>query len=253
MKKEKLFPLMFILALMMACSQKPSTLDNEQDKPGAMVNVNSESEQVMNTLSPTEESEGWQLLFDGRSTKGWHVYLKNKVEGWQVRDGLLYTPGKNGDIVTDKAYENFELSVEWKIEEQGNSGIFYYIVENPAYKRIHITGPEFQIIDDENYPQELADNQKTGSNSDVKAPTAFVSKAPGEWNQARILANQGHVEHWLNGEKVLEFEMESPEWKDLVANSKFASLDYAKVRKGRIGLQDHGGPVAFRNIKIREL
>lgn len=254
MKKESLFPIIFLLATIMACSQKPSTSEKDQEDPTAMpVHESSESSQKMNILTSAEKSEGWQLLFDGSSTHGWHSYLEKNVEGWQAADGLLFTPGKQGDIVTDKEYENFELMVEWKIEEQGNSGIFYYVVESPAYKRISVTGPEFQIIDDENYPQELADNQKTGSNSDVKAPTVFVCKPPGEWNLTQILANQGHVEHWLNGEKVVEFEMDSPEWKSLVANSKFASLNYAKARKGRIGLQDHGGPVAFRNVKIREL
>src|SRR5690606_35694392 len=113
---------------------------------------------------------GWELLFDGKSTNGWHAYLKDNPEEWQVQEGILYTPGKQGDIVTDREYENFDLVVEWKIEEQGNSGIFYHVVEDPNYPRMHETGPEFQIIDDQNYPQELTESQKTGANSDVKAP-----------------------------------------------------------------------------------
>lgn len=254
MKKENLFIVILFLSINIACSHKPSTsVKNHENLPTMVTHESSEPDQKINTLSIEEKSEGWNLLFDGSSTTGWHSYLNNEVEGWQVKDGLLFTPGNQNDIVTDKEYKNFNLVVEWRIEEKGNSGIFYYVVEDPAYNRISHTGPEFQIIDDENYPQELADNQKTGANSDVKAPTVLASKAPGEWNHTRIIANKGNVEHWLNGKKVVEFNMDSHEWKNLVAKSKFAALDYAKVRKGRIGLQDHGGPAAFRNVKIREL
>lgn len=163
------------------------------------------------------------------------------------------TPGKQGDIVTDQEFENFELVAEWKIEEQGNSGIFYHVVEQAEYPRMHETGPEFQIIDDQNYPQELMENQKTGANSDVKAPSAAAANPPGTWNQVRIRVNKGKVVFWLNGQQIDDYDMESAEWQELVAKSKFAPMDYAKVRRGKIGLQDHGGPVAFRNIKIRKL
>jgi hypothetical protein len=238
-----------------ACINKSSTPvgNQEDDMIPSDINIPVASENELNRLSEVEKAEGWQLLFDGKTTNGWHTYLKDKVEGWQVKDGILYTPGKQGDIVTDKEFQSFELIVEWKIQEQGNSGIFYYVVEKPEYKRTYETGPEFQIIDDENYPQELADKQKTGANSDVQAPSAFVSKRPGEWNRARILVNQGHVEHWLNGQKIIDYNFHSPEYKQRVANSKFASMDYGKIKKGRIGFQDHGKPVAFCNIKIKEL
>lgn len=237
-----------------ACNNKSSTTEGnfENDMAPTDINISVASENELNRLSEVEKAEGWQLLFDGQTTNGWHTYLKEKVEGWQVKDGILYTPGNQGDIVTDKEFENFELVAEWKIQEQGNSGIFYYVVEKPEYKRTYETGPEFQIIDDENYPQELKNKQKTGANSDVQAPSAFVSKGPGEWNNTRILINEGHVEHWLNGQKVVEYNFYSPEYKQRVTNSKFASMDYAKIKKGRIGFQDHGGPVAFRNIKIKE-
>lgn len=250
MKKENLFFSAVISALLFtACgtSNENSQSDNQVSAEPLM------AEQKINSLSEAEKADGWQLLFDGESTNGWHNYLKNTLEGWQVEDGILFTPGKQGDIVTDREYENFEITLDWKIEEQGNSGVFFHVVEDPKYKRIHETGPEFQIIDDENYPQELTENQKTGANSDVKAPTELAANAPGSWNSTRILVNQGHVEHWLNNKKILEYDMDSPEWKQLVADSKFATMDYAEVRKGRIGLQDHGGPVFFRNIKIREL
>lgn len=241
------------LATITACNNQSSTEKSEEGSVTKISDNPTNSDMELNTLTEAEKKEGWQLLFDGHSANGWHSYLGNKPEGWEIEDGLLSTPGNKGDLVTDQEYKNFEISIEWKIEEQGNSGIFYYVVERPKYKSMHQTGPEFQIIDDENYPQELTDSQKTGANSDVKAPSIFAAKDPGEWNHTRISVNNGQVEHWLNNKKILEYDLNSPEWKELVAKSKFAKFDYAKVHQGRIGLQDHGGPVVFRNIKIREL
>lgn len=196
---------------------------------------------------------GWQLLIQDDSTKGWHTYLGDEVVGWEVVDGVLSTQGRNGDIVTDEEYENFELLVEWKIEEQGNSGVFYYVVESPGNKRMHETGPEFQIIDNDNYPQELTEQQKTGALSDVLAPHAAAGNPIGAWNLTKIVANEGAVEHWLNGEKILEYQLGSEDLAQEITASKFAELPYAKVRKGRIGLQDHGNPVYYKDIKIKKL
>ena len=243
---------LFIPGLLWGCGPTATSEVSSDGQPDNIAVASNSDAPADNTLSDAEKTEGWELLFDGQNTNGWHNYLKENLEGWQVQDGILHTPGKQGDIVTDKEFENFELVVDWKIEEQGNSGIFYHVVEHQDYPRMHMTGPEFQIIDDENYPQELTENQKTGSNSDVKAPTASAANPPGSWNNTRISVNQGEVEHWLNGQKILEYNMNSAEWKQLVADSKFADMDYAKVQRGRIGLQDHGGPVFFRNIKIRE-
>lgn len=246
--------LLLVLTFLMACSREaPQSATKTEDSDVIHLQASQQSQASPDFLAPKETAKGWTPLFDGVSTEGWHSYLKNTLEGWQVKEGVLFTPGKQGDIVSDQEYENFELELEWKIQDQGNSGVFYYVVENPAYQRMHETGPEFQIIDDQNYPQELAANQITGSNSDVKAPSHSAFHPPGSWNHTRIKADNGKVEHWLNEELILEFDMDSPEWKALVAKSKFAAFDYAKVRKGHIGLQDHGGPVSFRNIKIREL
>lgn len=253
MKKNFLRILVIGMAAMMSCSGEQGKNEAEGDSvPAASADLPAPVN-AQNVLSADEKNSGWQLLFDGKSTNGWHSFQKAQVEGWQAVDGTLQTSGKNGDILTDNEYENFEFTADWRIQAQGNSGIFFYVVENPRYKRVYETGPEFQIIDDENYPQKLTDSQKTGANSDVQAPTSFPSNKPGEWNTTRILVNEGHVEHWLNGKKILEYQLDSPEWKALVAASKFASLDYAKVRKGHIAFQDHGNPVAYRNIKIREL
>ncbi|HSI76485.1 MAG TPA: DUF1080 domain-containing protein [Lunatimonas sp.] len=247
MKSKALVYIPIILIYMMACS-------SSEPREGETADIPAESdEKALNALTTAEKDEGWELLFDGESTQGWHNYLEEGITGWKVEGGILYTEGGNGDIVTDREFENFELKVDWKIEEQGNSGVFYYVREAPEYPRIHHTGPEFQIIDDDNYPQKLMDNQKTGSISDVKAPIEITPKVPGVWNHTRILAKNGHVEHWFNGEKVAEAEMDSPEWKDMVSNSKFADFDYAQIQRGHIGLQDHGDRVAFKNIKIKVL
>lgn len=247
MDSEKLIYIPLFLFYLMACG--PNESEEELAEPVPAVS----DENVLNTLTDTEKSDGWELLFDGMSTQGWHSYLGDVPEGWKVEGDILYSEGGNGDIVTDAEFEEFELLVEWKIEDQGNSGVFYHVIEAPEYPRIHHTGPEFQIIDDENYPQVLKEDQKTGAISDLKAPDMLASNPPGEWNHARILVRGGIVEHWLNGKKVVEADMNSKEWEELVANSKFAEFGYAKTGKGRIGLQDHGDPVAFRNIKIRGL
>lgn len=195
----------------------------------------------------------WVSLIQNGSTAGWHNYLNKGAVGWKVENDILYTTGKQGDIVTDQIYKDFELSLEWKIDLKGNSGVFINVVEDPKYKRMYETGPEFQIIDDINYPQELTPSQKTGSLSDVIAPNDVKLKKVGEWNHTRILVKNGKVEHWLNGKKILSYELGSKSLKDQIANSKFAKLDYAQAKEGRIGLQDHGDPVYYKNIKIRTL
>lgn len=195
----------------------------------------------------------WENLLGDNPSEHWHNYLKKDVKGWEIKDGILSTPGKQGDIVTNATYDNFELEVEWKIDTGGNSGIFYYVVEDPKYRRISETGPEFQIIDNDNYPVALTESQKTGSLSDVKAPQKAAVKAIGKWNKTRILVQNGAAEHWLNGKKILSYQIGSEEWDRLVAASKFAEMDYGKTRSGQIALQDHGNKTWFRNIRIRRL
>ncbi|GAA4446531.1 DUF1080 domain-containing protein [Ravibacter arvi] len=206
-----------------------------------------------NVLTKKEAKAGWVLLFDGKTTNGWHNYLKKGVSGWMVMNGELMTEGRSGDIVTDAEFGNFEITVDWKIKEKGNSGIFYYIVEDPANKRMYESGPEFQIIDNKNYPQKLEPNQVTGSASDVLPPSGDYTKPVGEWNSTRIIVKNGKAEHWLNGKKILSYDLESDAWKEAVKKSKFAPLNYTKTRSGRIGLQDHGNFVAYRNVKLRKL
>ncbi|MFO7826515.1 MAG: DUF1080 domain-containing protein [Cyclobacterium sp.] len=247
MQLEKFIYIVLIFLTISACGSGDR---KEKEMPEVAVTAGPE---VPNRLTEAEKAEEWELLFDGVSTQGWHGYLGAATTDWKVKDGVLYTDGGSGDLVTDELFSDFELKVDWKIETHGNSGIFYFVVESPEYPRIHHTGPEFQIIDDENYPQELQDNQKTGANSDVLAPSSMEARAPGNWNRTRIVSRAGKMEHWLNGKQILAFDANSPEWRSAVAASKFSAFDYAMQLYGKIGLQDHGGPVWFKNIKIRKL
>ena len=200
----------------------------------------------------------WESLFDGKTTKGWHNYLKQDVSSaWKVENGVLTLAGKGGgDIVTDKEYENFELELEWKIAEGGNSGIFYRVHEDAQYKVPYLTGPEVQILDDERHPDAKAgknNNRTAGSLYDMLPPSKKANPA-GQWNKVRVLVNNNHAEHWMNGVKVVEYNLSGDDWKNMVKDSKFATWDgFNKYSKGHIGLQDHGDIVSFRNIRIREL
>ena len=208
----------------------------------------------MNTLSAQEQEAGWKLLFDGKSTAGWRNYKKETVgPGWTVVDGMLTRSGENaGDIVTTDKYRNFELALDWRVAEGGNSGILYRATEDNEY--IWQSAPEMQILDDARHSDGKSPLTSAGSNFALyEAPRGVVHPAR-EWNSARILVNGNHVEHWLNGKKLLEYELGSPEWKDRVAKSKFNTMpNYGKAGEGYIGLQDHGDKVEFRNIRVRVL
>ena len=209
-----------------------------------------------NTLTDKEKAEGWKLLFDGATTAGWHGYnQKGMPEGWAVKDGALTRVGKTTDIVTDEEFANFELQFDWKLAKNGNSGVFFHVVESPKYEAAYYTGPEFQLLDNEGHPDgKNGPDRWAGGNYALHAPAQNTAHAPGEWNQCRLVVNNGHVEHWMNGVKVVEYELWGDDWKTRVAKSKFKQWpDYGMARSGRIALQEHGFEVAFRNIKIKPL
>jgi Domain of Unknown Function (DUF1080) len=209
-----------------------------------------------NTLTAAEKKAGWKLLFDGKSTKGWRGYQKKTVPAaWKVEEGLLTFAGKKdgvegGDIVTVDQYENFELSLEWRISEGGNSGVMYHVLESED--RPYKTGPEMQVLDNKKHKDGGNPLTSAGACYGLYPPPKDVTKPVGEWNQARLVVDGPHVEHWLNGEKVASYEKGGAEWNAKVAASKFKDWPaFGKATKGFIDLQDHNDPVAYRNIKIR--
>jgi len=215
------------------------------------------SGQNINTLTPKEVKEGWQLLFDGKSMDQWRCYKMDKVQGWAIEDGVMVAlglpEGKGGDIVTKEKYKDFELYLEWKVAQNSNSGIFFHVVEGDQYETVYMTGPEYQLLDDVGYPQSHPKNN-SGSNYDMHAPKFGQVKTLDQWNTAKIVVKGAHVEHWLNDRKVVEYEMWTPEWLELKKNSKWKDAEgYGKYKEGFIALQDHGGTTSFRNIKIRKL
>lgn len=206
-----------------------------------------------NTLSAQDRAAGWRLLFDGRTTDGWRAYNADTMPaGWQAVDGILTRVSRAADIITKDQFGDFELELDWKVGEGGNSGIFYRAVEGLEW--IYHGAPEFQLLDDARHRDGRNPLTSAGANYGLYAPPRGVVRPAGEWNTARVVARGAHVEHWLNGRKVVEYEQGSEEWTKLVAGAKFAAWPrYGKAMRGHIGLQEHGGMVEFRNIRIREL
>jgi len=212
-----------------------------------------------NTLTQAEQEAGWQLLFDGETTAGWRGYNADSfpARGWDVRDGSLVVvaDGGGGDIVTEDEFTDFELSLEFMVTPGANSGIFFGAIDQPD-KPMWNSAPEYQILDDSAYLADDADmaTHLTAHNYDLHTSSETAMKPAGEWNVARIVVHQPHVEHWLNGVRMVEYELGSPEWESLVAASKFGAYpEYGRATSGHIGLQDHGYEVRFRNIKLRPL
>jgi hypothetical protein len=217
-------------------------------------------ESRQNALTPEEIADGWQLLFDGQTLNGWRDYNGTTLATpWHVVDGCIQAKGEGSDasgyIVTDKQYENFVLSWDFKLSKGGNSGMLYHVVERPQFAVPYVTGPEYQLIDDENF-EGLEPWQKMGVDYAMYMPDVSKMKVnpAGEWNTAKIVFDNGHVEHWMNDVKILEFEAWTDDWFDRKNSGKWADApEYGLAHKGVICLQDHGYPASFRNIKIKEL
>jgi hypothetical protein len=212
---------------------------------------------VPNKLTPREAKAGWKLLFDGKSTKGWRGYKQKKAPAaWTVKDGVLAFERKDGvqggDLLTRDQYESFELSLDWRITEGGNSGVMYHVqeTEDQPWK----TGPEMQVLDNGKHRDGKNALTSAGSCYALYPPSKDVSRPVGEWNQARLVVNGPNVEHWLNGEKVVSYEKGGEDWNAKVAGSKFKDFpNFGKSTRGHIDLQDHGDRVEFRSIKLRVL
>jgi hypothetical protein len=267
-RKQSLIRFLTILLVLSALSLFVISCDRgPADKPLA------KNGQELNTLTDEERSDGWILLFDGKSFEGWHgigregipkghwVIEEGSIKKVPTRDVPLQEDGQplfGGDIITERTFENFELYLEWKISPGGNSGVKYNVSEEisitnpPQYAAL---GFEYQVLDDENHPDaKVGDNRTTAALYDLIAPLNKVLRPVGEFNTARVVFAGNHGEHWLNGKKVLEYDLETPKMEELLKKSKYRDIPgFAEKRKGHIVLQDHTDLVWFRNIKIREL
>ena len=213
-----------------------------------------------NTLTEAEKAEGWQLLFDGQTLDGWRSYNRDTLAGgWHVVEGCIQASGEGSDghgyIVTDKKFANFELVWDWKLTNGGNSGMLYHVVERPQFSVPYVTAPEYQLIDVEgweqkNAPHKLEDWQKIGVDYAMHLPdySKMHINPVGEWNSSKIIFDNGHVEHWLNGEKIVEFEAWTDDWFVRKASGKWTMApEYGLCNTGLLCLQDHGDPASSRS------
>jgi hypothetical protein len=240
------FAVIVALGSVSACSAQSTP---RADEAAARAPVSS----AHNQLSEAQRAQGWRLLFDGTTLGGWRGYNRTGLpEGWQAVDGALTRTGSGGDIVTTEQFANFELELEWMVRPAGNSGVFYRAVESAD--PIYYSAPEMQVLDDAGHADGRTPLTSAGANYGLHPAPAGVVKPANEWNAVRLIVNGNHVEHWLNGQRIVEYELHSPDWKQRVAASKFNEWPaYGQATRGHIGLQDHGDWVAFRNIRIRVL
>ncbi len=204
-----------------------------------------------NQLTAQERRTGWQLLFDGVSTAGWHLYAEpGRSEGWIARDGALIGDGASRDLMTDRQFDSFELELEWKVARHANSGVFFWAHEASA--EAYQNAPEIQIIDNVSYP-DLTPLNASGAIYDLYPADPALVKPTGEWNRLFISTDRGRVQVWLNDVKIHDVDFDSDRTRELIAASKFKEwVTFGRTRRGYIGLQSHGDSVWYRNIKIRE-
>jgi len=252
MQKIKFLTKFFLLtSLFFACkNNKPKSVTQDE--------VN----KVIDELIQEQIDLKWIYLFDGKDASGWRSFNGTKLpDGWIVEDGTLKSLGKGGDIGGDivygaQAFDNFELSLEWKVSEAGNSGIFYHVQEGEQYAAAYENAPEYQVLDDLGYPDPLQDWQQVGADYAMHPadPKTKITKPHNTWNSTRIIFTPQKVEHWLNGNKIVEFVPWTDDWHKRKQESKWKDYpDYGVAKTGLIGLQDHGSFIWYRDIKIREL
>ena len=198
----------------------------------------------------------WKVLFDGKSTDAWRGFRQDSFpnQTWKVEGGTLRTivGSESRDIITREKYRDFELELEWRIAPGGNSGIIYLVSED--FQQTYQTGPEMQVLDDTKHPDGKDPKTSAGALFALMAPVNKVLEPVGSWNKVRIIVHNGHVEHWLNGRKVLNYELGSDQLKSLIAASKFKAFPrFAQNREGYVALQNHGDEVWYRKIRIRSL
>jgi len=243
--------------LIMAISMVACNDNSSEEKTEAKTETTTENP----LLTSEEQKEGWQLLFDGSSTDGWHNYGGGPVGyAWKVTEGTLHFDGSlkkdtiAQDIVTNDEFENFDLKLEWKVDTNGNSGIMFYVVEDTAHRRPYWTGPEMQVLDNNGHPDAKIAKHRAGDLYDLISSSKETVKPALEWNQAEIKAVNGKLDFYLNGENIVSTTMWDENWNKMIAGSKFKQWPgFGTFKKGRICLQDHGDKVWFRNIKIKKM
>lgn len=218
-----------------------------------------------NILTSQKKQQGWKLLFDGKTTNGWHTYGYNTVgKAWNIEDGSLHLDAENKnnwpkneskDILTDDEYQNYHFKADWKIAKNGNSGIIFNIHEDKAkYANTYETGLEMQVLDNNGHPDAKIHKHRAGDLYDLIASSSEPVKPAEEWNHAEIMLKDGKLDLILNGVHVVTTTLWDDNWKQLVANSKFKTMpDFGTFKTGKIALQEHGEQVWFKNIKIRKL
>lgn len=236
------------LALLLSCQSNTSETDTTM---------------TQETAEPSAANEEWTPLFDGTSTEGWHTYGSDSVgQAWKVENGALYLDPAakqagqtGGDLVTDEEYDNFHLKLDWKVAKNGNSGIIFYVKEDTAkYQNTYNTGLEMQVLDNEGHPDAKINKHRSGDLYDLIASSPETVKPAGEWNHVEIISNNGQLELYQNGEKVVTTTLWDDNWRAMVEGSKFADMeDFGTFKSGKIALQDHGDAVWFKNIEIKEL
>ena len=205
-------------------------------------------------LTPEQQAVGWRSLFDGTSTSAWRGYKSPTFPaGWRIADGVLTKSGSVGDLVSKDQFGNFELALDWNLSTGGNAGVFYRGTEE--YDHIYWSAPEYQLLDDANHPDGKSRLTSAGAAYALYPSPAGVVKPAGEWNSTLIVVNGSRVQHWLNGQRLLEYELGSPDWEAKVKASKFVAYpNYGRAPRGYIGIQgDHDGVLSIRNVRIREI
>jgi hypothetical protein len=241
LKMQDLTPWALAVALLSAACSNPARPADADEPAGP------------NALTTAERAAGWRLLFDGTTTAGWRGFRQATAPGgWQAVDGALTRIAGGGDLVTIEQFANFELSIQWQIAEGGNSGIMFRVTETT--EATHLTGPEMQVLDNVRHPDGKSPLSAAGACYGLYAAAEDVTRPIGAWNDVRLVANGAHVEHWLNGVKIVEYDIGSPDWLSRLQASPYRDVPtYAREPRGHIAIQDHGDRVAYRGIKIRPL
>ncbi len=260
----RLFPIAAFFTVIISCNNAETKTEDPKKDTTNSTTTNQTPTENNNSLTDAEKADGWQLLFDGTSTKGWHVFNK-KSDGhaWTVDDGALHLDPKEfkdwqtvggGDLITEEEFDNYHFKVEWKLVDSANSGIILFINENPKYEHTWHTGPEMQVLDNNGHPDSKIIKHRAADLYDLISSSPETVKKAGEWNQVDVISNKDSLEFHLNGTKVLGTRMWNDNWRKMIKGSKFKDMkDFGTYKKGHIGLQDHGNNVWFRNIKIKKL